>query len=114
MERALLDGLLAQHRKGKRADGGWKSEAWQAILPVVQAQVTQQNSLGVRVRLTKAQLSNKTTDLKQTYAAWKGCFNLSGFGWDEETELFTADDEVWESYIQISLYSVEWAILINK
>ena len=27
MEQALLDGLLVQHCKGKRADRDWKSEA---------------------------------------------------------------------------------------
>ena len=111
MEQALLDGLLVQHRKGKRADGGWKSEAWQAILPVVQAKVTQKSPQGVPMKISKAQLSNKTTDLKQTYAAWKACFNLSGFGWNEETELFTAEDEVWESYIQVSICSIDGAIL---
>ena len=69
MEQALLNGLLVQHCKGKRANRGWKSEAWQIILSVVQVKVTQKSSQDVSMKISKTQLLNKITDLKQTYAA---------------------------------------------
>ena len=46
MEEALLDGLCEQVRQGKRADSGFKKEAWMAVLPSIQALVTQKDDKG--------------------------------------------------------------------
>ena len=35
MESTLFEGLLAQDRAGKRADAGFKSEAWHAVIEAV-------------------------------------------------------------------------------
>src|SRR5436305_10207371 len=37
MEAALFNAFLDQHNKGKRADLGWKNEAWGPIVEAVQA-----------------------------------------------------------------------------
>lgn len=34
---------------------------------------------------------------------WNTLSNQSGFGFDEETDLFTAPDNVWTRYLAVSL-----------
>jgi hypothetical protein len=102
MERALLESLLNQVRKGKRAESGFKSEAWKVVVKQVQAQIVQRGADGKSIRkVTQQQASNKYSDFKGMFAAWKGLYNASGFGWNDELELFEADDSVWETYIEV-------------
>jgi hypothetical protein len=46
MEVALLDGLVEQKRAGKRAESGFKKEAWAIVLPAIQQQVEARNPDG--------------------------------------------------------------------
>jgi hypothetical protein len=54
MEEVLFDALLEQNRLGKRADAGFKSEAWTAALAAVQAEY---NLGSNKKKLTVAQLN---------------------------------------------------------
>ncbi|KAI9077191.1 hypothetical protein K1719_040849 [Acacia pycnantha] len=49
-----------------------------------------------------------TSRLKTLKRLWQTAYdiiygpNTSGFGWDPETKLVTADDDVWEKYLKLS------------
>ena len=47
----------------------------------------------------KEQLQNCFSVLKKKYMTYQGIKDNSGFGYDEATGLFTASEEVWNSYI---------------
>ena len=40
MEKALFNTLIEQHAKGKRADSGWKAEAWIAVQLAIEIKYT--------------------------------------------------------------------------
>jgi hypothetical protein len=90
LEKLMLDELVHQVVDlGKRADSGFKKEAWVGVLDYIAQEIGQVLSLERR--------KNKLDALK-TY--WRG-FNFlkeqSGFGYNEETSLITAPDHVWNA-----------------
>jgi Myb/SANT-like DNA-binding domain len=88
----LLDGLLTQSCKSKRANGsGWKREAWEAIRKELNSKFNRQ--------LTVNQLKEAFNNLKE-YQVVKGLRNLSGFGWDEEKSRVTAEPDVWNAFLE--------------
>jgi hypothetical protein len=96
MQETLLATLLDQCRAGKRADSGFKREAWSAVLVEVQALTTSQ--------VTEKQLKSRVDWFKGMWKEWCGLEENSGFGWDEPTQLFTAEDSVWREYLKVSNY----------
>jgi hypothetical protein len=94
MEEALFNELIHQDELGKRADSGFKKEAWTAVLAEVRKRTTQQ--------VTVERCKNKV-DVMKTY--WRGfnyLKNQSGFGFNETTGLIEASDEVWKDLIKVS------------
>ena len=102
METALLEGLCEQVRLGKRADSAFKKEAWQAVLPYIQAHVSQTDDQGNLRVVSQAQASNKTSDFKALFVEWRALKEASGVGWDEETGLPVASDDWWSHYLKVS------------
>jgi hypothetical protein len=43
--------------------------------------------------------------LTANYKIFQAIVENSGFGWDEENKLNTAPDNVWEDYIEVSIFS---------
>jgi Myb/SANT-like DNA-binding domain len=94
MEKTLLNELLNQVQNGKKADSGFKKEAWVAVLFAVLEITTQQ--------VTIQQCKNKADALK---AQWKDLCYLreqSGFGWDDENNMVEAPDDVWDRLLKVS------------
>ena len=90
MHEALLESLLTQFHIGKGTDGGgFKSEAWTAAVDAVR-RVTQPDN-GVAEELA---CRNKWAWFKDTWKNFGILEGMSGFGWDNEAELFKADKEV--------------------
>jgi hypothetical protein len=93
MEEALFNELIHQDELGKRADSGFKKEAWTAVLAEVYKRTTQ--------KLTVERCKNKV-DIMRTY--WRGfnyLKNQSGFGFNEKTGLIEASDEVWKELLKV-------------
>jgi hypothetical protein len=67
MEQALLEDLLDQVRSGKRAESGFKKKAWQAVLPLVQAQIVQSTDEDIILQVSQSQASNKVSEFKSIY-----------------------------------------------
>lgn len=94
MEEALFNELIHQDELGKRADSGFKKEAWTAVLAEVYKRTTQ--------KPTVERCKNKV-DIMRTY--WRGfnyLKNQSGFGFNEKTGLIEASDEVWKELLKVS------------
>jgi hypothetical protein len=79
---------------GKRADSGFKAEAWVACVEAVM-EVTP-------YIVTVKQCKNKAEAQK---ALWKDlCYlrDQSGFGWNEQKKRVEAPDNVWDTMIEAS------------
>ena len=106
MVSTLLETLVEQARLGKRAESGFKSEAYTAAMSRVQMQIFQKHPEGGYLQLTKDKLRTKVSSLKKLWTAWQTLQNESGFGLDPDTGLIVADDEVWARYINAPVRSL--------
>ncbi len=94
MEQYLIDRLLITVQKGKRAENGFKKEAWTDVLLAMREKFT-------TTRFEVKQLKSKTDQLKKKYTIFQALCDNSGFGWNEEKMIPTAPDDVWERYMQV-------------
>ena len=99
MERVLLQSMVDQVRSGKRAESGFKKEAWVVSVDQVKAIA----KLPDLVTLKKAK--DKVDSIKTKWNIWwKLRYEVSGWGWDETTQLFLASPEQWERYIEVHYF----------
>jgi hypothetical protein len=98
MEEILFNTMLDQVRLGKRADSGYKSEAWNKCFNAVEAEYTGNPSL-----LTIEKLKSKLSNYQQLYKDWRWLLGQSGFGLHPETRVVTASSEAWEEVIRVCL-----------
>jgi hypothetical protein len=98
MEQILFHTLLDQVNNGKRADSGFKLDAWTAC---VQAII---NSKATRQLVTLEKCKSKVEAMKSLWKELNWLKDQSGFGWDEATGLVQADDYVWKEVIKVSNY----------
>jgi hypothetical protein len=96
MHTTLLESLVEQCRAGKRADSGFKKEAWIAVLIAVQVVYSGP------IRIQESQAKTRIDWCKGLWKEWCSLEENSGFGWDEPTQLFTAEDSVWKAYLAVS------------
>jgi hypothetical protein len=79
---------------GKRADSGFKREAWTAVVDVVQACTGQE--------ITVERCKNKMDVLKGLWRGFNFLLKHSGFGYDEATGMLKAPDDVWDELLKVS------------
>jgi hypothetical protein len=99
MIQVLFAELLEQVQDGKRADSGFKKEAWESVLREVQRVYTGPYTIPL------PKVKAKEQAFKALYKDWKFLRDQSGFGWDEETRMITASDQAWNDIITVSSYS---------
>ena len=97
MHRVLLETLIAQCRLGKRADSGFKKEAWTAVLHAVS------EVYNGTLTITEKQVKSKVEWYKKMWKEWLVLEGNSGFGWDEPSQLFTAAEDVWRKFLKVCL-----------
>jgi hypothetical protein len=95
MIHTLFAELLEQAQDGKRADSGFKKEAWDSVLREVQAVYTGPYTIPLQ------KVKQKEQTFKRYYKDWKFLRDQSGFGWDEETGMITASDQAWDDVITV-------------
>jgi hypothetical protein len=98
MEETLFNELYRQDRLGKRADIGFKSEAWAVVRDTVQDAYT-----GCIV-IDVSQLKNKESNYKALYKDWRWLREQSGFGRDPDTGRITASIQAWNDVIKVYFY----------
>ncbi|RHY98011.1 hypothetical protein DYB35_010289 [Aphanomyces astaci] len=94
----LVTQLQAQADSGKRADNGFKKEAWRAVCNAF--------NLEYGVNYLPAQLKSRVSNLDCDV---KYLRDNSGFGWDDALGLPTAPEMVWASItmvFEISPYQI--------
>lgn len=101
MEEALFTGLRDQVRAGKEAGAGYKAEAWTQVIEAVRRATRPSHSV------SKAQCQTKLDSYKTLWRIWHFLRTLSGWGFDEETQLFIADDNQWREQIKVILTIVK-------
>jgi hypothetical protein len=80
-------------KNGNFTDNGFKKKDWSSI--------TSEFESATNLSYDKSSLQSKYSELKKKYNVFKKLKDQSGFGWDEEKQILTADDETWEAYIQV-------------
>jgi hypothetical protein len=99
MIQTLFSELLKQAQDGKRADSGFKKEAWDSVLKEFQEVYTGPYPIPLQ------KVKQKEQAFKALYKDWKFLRDQSGFGWDEETRMITASDQAWNDICAVSYYS---------
>jgi Myb/SANT-like DNA-binding domain len=94
MEQSLFQELLNQANNGKRADSGFKREAWIAACEAVTALTTQD--------VTVERCKGKAEVMKALWKEFIWLKEQSGFGYDEGKGLITAGDQAWSDIIKVS------------
>ena len=98
MIQTLFSELLEQAQDGKRADSGFKKEAWDSVLKEVQEVYIGPYPIPLQ------KVKQKEQTFKGLYKDWKFLRDQSGFGWDEETRMVTASDQAWNDICAVSYY----------
>jgi hypothetical protein len=88
----LLD-IIANAMISKATEGnGFKPAQW--------AEFARQFTSTTGINYNRLQLQSKLSALKTDYEVWKKICDNSGFGWNEDAQLPTTSDDVWEAYIK--------------
>ncbi|XP_077249377.1 uncharacterized protein LOC143888873 [Tasmannia lanceolata] len=92
MDRYFIDLMLDQISAGSKGEQGFGRQAW--------VDMTAKFNTKFGLQFDKDILKNRHKTLKKLYNSLKTLLGLSGFGWDEQRHMVTADDLVWEDYIK--------------
>ncbi|KAK3188985.1 hypothetical protein Dsin_028546 [Dipteronia sinensis] len=94
MDDHLIDALYTQHAQGNRVGGNFTSKAYENIV------LELREKLGVDINRDK--VKNRMKSLKTNFSECYDLFNkggLSGFAWNPETKIWSAEHEVWENLL---------------
>ena len=89
IEEILFRTLLEQVNNGKRAENGFKSDAWTACTDVIIARTAYCQGV-----ITTDKCKSKMEAMKALWRELNWLKDQSGFGWDEATGLVQADEQV--------------------
>ncbi|KAJ7160565.1 hypothetical protein C8R43DRAFT_835287, partial [Mycena crocata] len=91
-EIAILVHVLGDEKKlGRQAESGWASESYTKVAIALKL---------VGVVRDNRQIKSCWTRIKGLYKIFKSILLLSGFGWDVDNHCVTAEDEVWDAYLE--------------
>jgi hypothetical protein len=91
MLEALIEFILECHRDGKTSGGGMKKELWHLAAIRV-------NRVACGFTVPWDKCKNKLgSDIKEKWKHWVMLSEMSGFGFNEEKELYEAFDYVWDN-----------------
>lgn len=99
MEEKLFASLVEMIRAGKRAESGYKKEAWTHCVTKIK-EVMDDESLRPLLDIKKCK--SKVDINKQRYREFCFLLQKSGWGFDKETQRFDASPEMWDKHIKVS------------
>ncbi|CAI9297651.1 unnamed protein product [Lactuca saligna] len=94
MDYCFIQSMMTQDEKGLRISGSFIPQAYNNMVEELNQKFGK--------TLTKNHLKNRLKTLKLGFSQWYDMFrgtSLSGFGWNSETQLIEADEEVWANLI---------------
>ncbi|XP_031100307.1 L10-interacting MYB domain-containing protein [Ipomoea triloba] len=86
--------MLDQVKKGNRADGLFRREAWMEMITSFNAKFGFNYEVDI--------LKNRFKSLRRQYSLINNLLKMDGFVWDDARQMVTADDRVWQDYIKIN------------
>lgn len=107
MEETLFESLVRICRIGKRAESGFKQEAWIDQVKDVMDDDFWKPYLDLKKCKSKVDIN------KQRYREFVHLLHKSGWGFDESTQRFTATPEMWDEHINVSIYLQLLKSIIN-
>ena len=99
MDAAFIDAMVQQQEKGNRLHGNFTSQAY--------ANMVEELNKKLNMNLTKSHLKNHLKTLKSGFSQWYDMFNeisLSEFGWNVDTQLIEAYEQVWDNLLKFSVH----------
>nr|KAJ0216805.1 hypothetical protein LSAT_V11C300117690 [Lactuca sativa] len=102
MDYCFIQSMMTQDEKGLRISG--------SFIPQAYSNMVEELNQKFGKSLTKSHLKNRLKPLKSGFSQWYDMFrgtSLSGFGWNSETQLIEADEEVWANLINTEDIKVE-------
>uniref|UniRef100_A0ACD6AJH6 Uncharacterized protein n=1 Tax=Avena sativa TaxID=4498 RepID=A0ACD6AJH6_AVESA len=90
MDKAMLDVFVEYYSKGDRAQNGWKP--YTAAVKKVREKC--------QIELTKENIISRSKTFDKHYAIVNKMLSQSGFGWDDEKNMVTVEDDVWNTYVK--------------
>ncbi|KAF8395486.1 hypothetical protein HHK36_019432 [Tetracentron sinense] len=93
MDRYLIDILLDQVHRGNKIGQAFSKQAWKHIIGSFNTQFG--------VRFDKEILRNRYKTFKKQCHDIKIILNQSGFDWDITRQMLTADDNIWDDYLEL-------------
>ncbi|KAK7337492.1 hypothetical protein VNO77_18069 [Canavalia gladiata] len=93
MDRYFINLMLAHVHKGNQSDGVFSKQAWMEMISTFNEKFGFDYSLEI--------LKNRYKTMRRQYNLIKSLLQLDGFTWDETRQMVTADDCVWQDYIQV-------------
>ena len=98
-EDCFLRSLVQSVELGLKGQNGFKQHAWTDCKDAIDAEMP---SSSWKVEIM--QLKNKYEWFRRYWRTWEAIGRLSGFGPpEEEGGTYTADEDVWDNYIQVSI-----------
>uniref|UniRef100_A0ACD5YXI5 Uncharacterized protein n=1 Tax=Avena sativa TaxID=4498 RepID=A0ACD5YXI5_AVESA len=92
MDKAMLDVFVEYYNKGDRAQDGWKPHVYIVVAKKVR------DKCHLEIREDNIISRSKTFD--KHYAIINMMLSQSGFGWDDEKNMVTVEDDVWNTYVK--------------
>lgn len=89
----LIHFMREMCKQGKSIPGGFTAEGWNEI--------TKEMKMLFGPDFHKDKLKNRCKTFKKWYREMKAMISLSGFSWDEEKKMVTAESGVWDDYIVV-------------
>ncbi|CAA7054193.1 unnamed protein product [Microthlaspi erraticum] len=92
MDRFFIGLMLDQARSGNQIDGVFRKQSWTEMVTLFNAKFESNFNVDV--------LKNRYKTLRRQFNAIKRLLRSDGFAWDDERQMVTADDNVWQDYIK--------------
>lgn len=97
MDALFIEAMLYEEKQGNRCDGTFTSASYMNMLDFLKGKLEIPN-------LKKEHLKNRLRTLKENF---RECYDLFhnksslGFTWNPTTKLWTAEEEVWKTFLEV-------------
>jgi hypothetical protein len=96
IEECLVNCLVQAVDEEKHAKNGFKNEAWKAVYTALSEKFS-------TFTFTMSAIKSNDEELKKRFWEFQRLRENSRFGWNEEKQVLTAHDYVWEDYLIVKI-----------